>query len=235
MKKILLNLWIWFKFKKIWFPIDLIKWIIIDLVKGKKRRFFGVHVFVAMPGEGKTLGMVRYLEHIRTKYREVQIYTNFGYIHEAKPILHWKEILTMPHRSVIAIDELQNTFSSDKWKDFPFEMLSLLTQQRKRELQFICSTQDWALVDIKFRRLTNYVVQCRNYFHLDRWFRSNYYRPDVYELKGQIQAKNTAPEWSEHYVACDKLYALYDTAQMIESINKEYKTGTELYIAKHKK
>lgn len=213
----------WIKNKKLWFPLELLKWVLIDIIRGKPKKIFGIQVFVGMPGEGKTIGMVTYLEHMRKKHTDLKVYTNFGYIHETEPITDWKKIYDIPKKSIIAIDELQISFDSARWGEFPIEMIQIITQNRKRQIQFIASTQDWALININFRRLTNYVVQCRNYLHLDRWFRFNYYRPDVYELKGQITAKMTPPEWTEHYVAGDDVYQLYNTEEIIQSINKQEK------------
>ncbi len=48
--------------KKLPKHIDLVRWMLIDFLRAKQKRFWGIYQFVALPGEGKTLSMVAHME-----------------------------------------------------------------------------------------------------------------------------------------------------------------------------
>ena len=50
--------------------LSFARWIVIDFLKGKTRRKFGIFQFVALPGEGKTMSMVAHMERYRKEYTE---------------------------------------------------------------------------------------------------------------------------------------------------------------------
>jgi len=138
-----------------------------DLIKkiksGDYKRFngYGVYMYVGLPGSGKTISVVEYLNSIKKKYGdEVNIYTNFCYKYETAPISNWRDLINFPGPAVFVLDEVQLTFNSRSWKDFPPEMVTLLTQNRKMRKQIITTSQAFERVDKVFRELVNYVIEC---------------------------------------------------------------------------
>lgn len=59
--------------------LSAIRWVIVDFLRAKPRKFWGIYQFVALPGEGKTLSMVAQMERVRKELGpdHVFIATNF--------------------------------------------------------------------------------------------------------------------------------------------------------------
>jgi len=196
------------------------KWIAFK--EGSHERLYGVYMFVGEVGEGKTVSMVQHLEDLRKKDPRIKIYTNFFYQHESGRIEHWKDMLKVPSYSVIAIDEVQNTFDQRSWSSFPPALVPFLTQNRKfgdREdgrppgIRLLLTTQDYDNTDVMIRRLTNYVITCSSYFS-GRLIFNRLYKRKVYEMSEQNR-KNIRLDW---IVGSDDLRNVYDTYKLLDSL-----------------
>lgn len=214
-------------------PLDFLRWKLVDIYRFSKRdkndkpHIYGIWCFVGMEGGGKTMSLVHYLEEMRKKYGdEIYISTNFFYKNEDFPITHWKDLLTTYDRAVIyAYDELQNEFNSRNYRDFPVELVYLLTQNRKRNgIQVVYTTQDYDAVDKTFRRRTRVVVSCRT--TAGRLTHCRYYQRldfEYYLNTVDVKRKIKVPCHSKWFVQSDALRELYDSYAMIESAkSKEY-------------
>jgi len=204
---------------KLPFILDFVRWVIIDILRGKKRSLWGVYIFVANPGEGKTLSMVKHIEDKLKQDPKIKIYTNFNYKGETGQIKCWQDIVRADENSIIAIDEAHLTFESTDFKNFPPEILAQLSLNRKLRKQFICSTQRYERLNKNFRDLANYVVLCKNHFKLDRWF-TQYYFPKI-NYEAQFDGKRAKAEYVRPYIATDKLYSKYNTLQLVERLTEE--------------
>lgn len=71
------------------------------------------------------------------------------------PIIYWKDIvdITRYEEADIIIDEIANYFDSRFWADLPLEVRSWCSQGAKAGIEIYATTQDFAQVDISFRRL----------------------------------------------------------------------------------
>lgn len=211
-----------------WKYIDLCRWLLVDLIRGKKKRNFGIYQFVALPGEGKTMSMVAHMERYRDKMLEVQkpfiIATNFNYVHQDLPINHWLDIVTISRGCynkkipcVIAMDEIHVTFDSTEWKSFPAELLAVLSFNRKYDLQFLVSAQIYERIPKKIRDIANFTVVCKNWLHTDRLFINRYYEKADYESNLEdLGKKKIKPQFVRTYVAGDNFYNLYDTTEQVD-------------------
>ena len=68
-------------------------------------------------------------------YPRLKVISNYYYAHEHLHISHWRDILNYENGRygvVVVLDEIQNWFNSLQSKDFPPEMLTEITQQRKQ-------------------------------------------------------------------------------------------------------
>lgn len=213
------------RFKRHKFPgfIELLKWLVIDIIRGKwvHAPLWGIYQFVALPGEGKTLSMVMHIERERKKHKDVRVYTNFCYAHENGVISHWSDIIryakeckTLGVACIIAMDEIHVTFDSTEWKSFPAEMLALLSFNRKFRTQFLCTSQIYERIPKKVRDIANYTVLCKNVMRLDRLFRNYYFNTNDYEK--QFEGKKAKAEMIRSFVASDYDYALYDTLKQVD-------------------
>ena len=217
------------KFSRIKLPLYLsfLRWIIIDFLRGVNKRKFGIFQFIALPGEGKTLSMVAHMERYRKEFTEKKkpyyIASNFNYKYNNEFIEHWSDIVRISKSCyekhipcLIAIDEVHITFDSADWKNFPAEILAVLSFNRKFGLEFLCSSQIYERIPKKIRDIANYTVVCKNIGHLDRLFRCYYFRKDDYE--SQFTGKKKKANYIKEYVASDEFRNLYNTLEQVDQM-----------------
>ncbi len=218
------------RLEKMKLPLHLsfIRWLIIDNLRGKEHRFWGIYQFVALPGEGKTLSMVAHMERALVNHPDVMIGTNFNYKHQQYQIDHWSDIIKIAMQArklgypcIIAMDEIHVTFDAADWQKFPAELLALLSFNRKFSLQFLCSAQIYERIPKKIRDIANYTVICKNVWKADRLFQNFYYEKNNYE--SSFSGKRAKAQFLREYVADDRLYALYDTLQQVENMTTKAK------------
>lgn len=220
------------KFSAVKLPLWLsfVRWIIIDFLKGKSKRKFGIFQFVALPGEGKTMSMVAHMERYRKEFVEKDkpcfIASNFTYKYNDAFINHWSEMVTIAKDCymkkipcLIAIDEIHVTFDSADWKNFPPSILAMLSFNRKYGLEFICSSQIYERIPKKVRDIANYTVICKNIGHFDRLFRCYYFPKDDYEK--QFEGKKKKAKYIKEFIASDKFYDLYNTLEQVDIMTSQ--------------
>lgn len=212
--------------------LKLIYWKIIDLFrlfkKGKKIHLFGIYGFFGLPGAGKTMALVEKLESYRKKYGDkIYICTNFHYKNQDFDFTTWKQLLKIYDKPlIVAWDEVQNEFNSRDFKNFPVELLTLLTQNRKGHgIQILYTAQRFNRVDKVFRELTHYAVDCKTI--LGRLTRCRYYDWESYEQfvnTSAIELKmKIKPITFKAFIQDDKIRELYDSFKMLESAkSKDY-------------
>lgn len=215
--------------------LDVARWVLVDFLRAKPRKFWGIYAYVALPGEGKTLSMVAHMERARKEMGVGNMYiaTNFFYKNQDAAITHWidiikasKEALRQNKHCIIAIDEIHTTFDRSDWKSFPPAMLSLLSFNRKYGMQFICSSQIFDRIPKKIVDITNYVVLCKNTLGLDRHFKNYYYNTNDYEAK--FSGKRSKADFLRTFVASDELYSLYDTLAQVDQMTADAQTEQDM-------
>ena len=209
--------------------LNFMRWVIVDVLRGKVRRFFGIYLYIALPGEGKTMSMVAHMERVRKKYgKKVYFATNFNYKYQDRKISHWLDIVETSKycvknrlKCVIAIDEIHTTFDASDWQSFPPELLALLSFNRKVQLQFICSSQIYDRVPKKIRDIVNYVVICKNIFGRDRLFQNYYFEKNNYDTN--FTGKRKKADFIREFVVDDEFQQLYDTLQQVDRLTEDAK------------
>ena len=99
---------------------------------------------MAVNGGGKTISMVEYLNRMKDKFPDCKIVTNFNYIRQDMPFTDWRQFTEVRNGLdgvIFAIDELQNEYNSNSWQDFPEELLSTVTMQRKQRIKIVATSQ----------------------------------------------------------------------------------------------
>lgn len=182
---------------------------------------YGVSMYCGMQGYGKTVAMVEYLERMRKRYPEAMILTNFGYIHETRPMGDWRDFYEVRNGEkgvIFAIDEIQNEYNSNNWKDFPEDLLSEITQQRKQKVKIICSSQVYTRVTKQLREQTFDVIDCRTL--ANRWTFTKAFDAMEYEsVISQPMLKNHLKrKWRKNFIQDDKLRNLYDSYKKVEKM-----------------
>ena len=205
--------------------LRIIGWLCIDLVRKIRSRgkthLYGIWCFVGLPGAGKTMSLVQYLDTQRRKYGgNIIIITNFYYAGQDEPLSGWEMLMQEYDKPVIfAWDELQNEFNSREYRKFPTRLVHELTQNRKGNgKQVVYTTQTFTAVDNNFRNLTNRVVDCRTY--LGRLTSCRYYKREFYEARIESKAidrkARVKPSNVVRFIQTDFIRSRYDSFQRID-------------------
>lgn len=217
--------------------LELIKWKLIDLYRlfkhGKKVHVYGIWLVVGLYGQGKTMFLTWYLDKMRKKYGDkIYIATNYYFKGEDFHIEHWRDLVKEYDKPIIfGYDEIQNDFNSRDYQDFPVELLTLLTQNRKGHGKRVIGTaQRYGRVDKVFRELSQYILECHTLF--GRLTSVRAYDNEDYEMfistpdvKKKMKVK---PRFRQMFVQDDEIRTKYNSYQMLESAkNKQYMTRQE--------
>ena len=220
----------------------LIYWKVKDLFHSFKNRdekkihLYGIFGFFGLPGHGKTISMTYELMSLRRKYgNDIYIFTNYGFLEEDEPFTNWRMLLdTYDKPCVFAWDEVQNEFNSRDFKNFPIELLTLLTQNRKGNGKRIYYTaQRYNRVDKVFRELSFLVGDCRTIF--GRYTRVRWFDTEDYEMLQSTPNVNMRikirPRRTDKFIQTDIIRDNYDSFKMLDSAkSKDYMDRKEISI-----
>lgn len=150
-------------FSILWFYLFFYLKVEIDLVSFLKRGFsarrgrFGVYCFCGKQGSGKTFSTVNFL----LKHRNMPIYSNIKLTDlEYNYFSGFDELLKIDdHHCIIVFDEIFTALT--KQSRMSREVLSFLSQMRKRNIIFITTAQEWMEINITLRRYVRYQIDCQ--------------------------------------------------------------------------
>lgn len=217
----------------LWVPF--VGWKIKDVVTGwgKPAPFneFGVTVYAGRQGEGKTISMVHYLKRMRLAYPRVMVVTNFDCAYATHSMDDWDAFFTLRNGMdgvIFAIDEIQTDWSSLESRNFPPEILTELTQQRKQRVKIVTTSQVFGRMAKPLREQTYDVIECRTYF--GRLTVQKCYDAFEYENRlahGLEEVKAQKRLWWTAIVQTDELRASYDTDKKVQGLRKRQWRGRE--------
>lgn len=121
---------------------------------------YGLHMFCGCQGSGKTTAIVHKLIQLKERYPKCLIRTNMNFKNQDAEIKHWKELVSNTNGSygqIEVLDEIQTWFNSNQSKDFPVEMLTEISQQRKQRKMLIGSAQVFSRIAKPIREQTTFV------------------------------------------------------------------------------
>ena len=101
--------------------------------------------------------------NIQAEYPRSKCTSNLGYTGEDEVLDDWRKLITFKNGiyGVIAIlDELQNWFGSNMSRNFPPEMLQVITQNRKNRRVLFGTAQNFYLLAKPIRSQCTEVRQC---------------------------------------------------------------------------
>lgn len=118
---------------------------------------YGLHLLCGEQGSGKTMLMSYLIRKYKTIYPKLKVRTNFNCIYEDFALNTWEE-LTLNTNGIYGeldcIDEIQNWFSSNASKNFPPDMLTIITQQRKVRRCILATSQVFTRIGKPLRENT---------------------------------------------------------------------------------
>lgn len=118
-------------------------------------------------GAGKTISMIEFARSMQKEYPRALCTTNLGYKYENTPLLDWRMLMNYKNDIfgvIVAIDELQNWFSSNDSKNFPPDMLTIITQNRKNRRIILGTSQNFYLLAKAIRSQATEVRRCSTLF-----------------------------------------------------------------------
>lgn len=200
-------------------PIELIKWVIIDILrlrKGlKKIHLYGIRCIAGMYGQGKTTVLSKIGYDYRKKYgTDIYITSNFGFQLQDFPFNDINQVAQIYDKPIVFLwDEVQNDFPATD-KVFPKEVRQALTLNRKGNgKQFYWCSQDAELVHKTIRRLTIRTGLVRTLF--GRYTRVRWYlQEDFLQLTNEIdieKKRKIKPVAIDKFIQTDYLRNLFNS------------------------
>lgn len=123
----------------------------------------GCIIFTGRQGAGKTVGLVQFMRSMQLEYPKCKVITNLAYQYENDVLNDWRPLITYKngiYGVIAAIDEMQNWFSSNQSKDFPPEMLQVITQNRKNRRIILGTAQVFTRLSKPLREQATEVREC---------------------------------------------------------------------------
>lgn len=181
-------------------------------------KYQGLIVFEGRQGAGKSIAMVEFARRMQREYPLSKCISNMKYKYQDEDLTHWKKLINYKngkHGVIVIMDELQNWFSSNQSKNFPPEMLSVITQNRKNRRIILGTSQNFYLLAKAIRSQATEVRQCLTLAGCITFVRK---REPILDSEGNVQ------EWKNRgfyfFVHDKELRNAYDTYAVVESLTK---------------
>lgn len=222
-----------------WTIRDLILWI---KNKGwKKFEGWGLHLYVARFGEGKTCSIVRDAYNICSDFPQVSLLTNINVqnfpVHtKIIPLNSPWDIINAEPNTLVLIDEIGTIFNSRDWSSkngggVPKILFQHICQVRKRNVQILATTQHYRYLDIQLRRITSTVTVCSAFLKhpFTRMITNRVYNAEDYELFMDNPMFPLICMGASSYIQTDFLRSLYDTDELVTTLlSMDYVSDTEI-------
>jgi len=164
--------------------------------------------FVGNLGQGKTYSMTVLASYLHKKYK-LPIYANYA-LKDAKLLRNFDDVLAA-RNGIVCLDEAHIFLDSRGFKDPNSRTATQwLLQTRKKDLIVLYTTQNFGQVDIRMRRITDFLGLCKR--QPGKGITIQFV--DAQEWK--LLRKNTIFE------PLDRFYHLYDTKEIVTPISFGY-------------
>lgn len=193
----------------------------VDDLFDKDPEFFkyqGLIIFEGRQGSGKTSSMIEFALRMQEEYPLSKCISNLGYIHQDNELKNWKMLMNYKNDKrgvIVMMDELQNWFSSNDSKNFPPEMLGVITQNRKNRRIILGTSQNFYLLAKAIRSQATEVRRCTTLLGC---------LTIVKRLEPILDSEGNVAEWKKRgmyfYIHNKKLRESYNTWRVIENLSK---------------
>lgn len=123
----------------------------------------GLIIFTGRQGNGKTTALMQYAIDLLDTYPKAKCLSNTKFAYQDEKLVHWKQLVDYKneHKGIVVImDELQNWFGSNQSRNFPPEMLGVITQNRKNRRVILGTAQNFYLLAKAIRSQCTEIRQC---------------------------------------------------------------------------
>lgn len=180
------------------------------------RKKFGVYCYCGKQGKGKTYSVVEFL---RTQCKGKKIYCNIKTLKGVDYIYYegFEQLLSIKENNcVIFYDEIFTALT--KGSKMTPEVLSFLSQMRKREIIFLTTAQEWLEINLTLRRYCRFQIECNmiNFFGIGILIKTMY---DAEQMKwSQLDNEYVAPLVDTTLSKCNVYIAnSYDTYEQVST------------------
>lgn len=179
-------------------------------------RHQGCIVFTGRQGAGKTVAMVEQALLWQKEYPKSRCITNLAFASEDDELDHWSKLVDYKNgiQGVICLmDEMQNWFSSNQSRNFPPEMLQVITQNRKNRRVIMGTAQSFNRLAKPLREQATEVRKCITLFGCITL---------VHRVYPELNASGDVEKWKHrgfyYFVHTDEIRGSYDTYKVIEAL-----------------
>jgi len=190
----------------------------------------GCIVYTGRQGSGKTVAMVEQAMMWQKEFPRSKCIANLGYEYQDDELTDWRQLLDYNndiYGVIVMIDEMQNWFSSNQSKNFPPEMLEIITQNRKNRRVIMGTAQSFNRLSKPIREQATEVRKCKTFFGCITF---------VHRVVPEINSAGEVIKWTSrgfyYFVHTDEIRDSYDTYRVIESLRESGFQETNLrYLA----
>lgn len=214
--------------------------------------YWGLHLFLGKFGGGKTISMVRRAYNVCKSHKGVTVLTNLTLTNFPKDtkIIKLKnalQILDLPDKSLVLIDEIGTIFNSrdfanggnesgnskkkGKREVVPKPVYQHVLQCRHRRIMLLGTVQRWNLLDKQLRDIADSVTECRSYLPdpFSRYTTCQEYDAQQYDKWFANPLLPIRQIGYYGYIQTDDLRSKYDTIEMVEGmLDAEYIPDSEI-------
>ena len=176
----------------------------------------GVICFCGRQGSGKTMSLIEQTMRWQLEYPKAKIISNCGYKYAHAPLDDWRQLIEYTNGIqgiIVQMDEMQNWFSSNQSKNFPPEMLEVITQNRKNRRVILGTAQVFCRLAKPIREQVTEVRNCYTFFGC---------LTVVHRVAPQINSEGIVEKYRHlgwyAFVQSERLRNAYDTYQIIHSL-----------------
>jgi len=192
-------------------------------MRSKDFKDYGIDIYVGRQGDGKTVSLTDRLDYYRANFPNALIYTNYGYKYENGSLSDWNQILEIKNGSdgvIFGIDEIHKEFDLYDSRNFNTDLLGLISQQRKQHIKILGTAQVYSDVNVKLRRQTFEVIECRTIFK--RWtFQRAFDALDYNRVIENPEAKKKVRRlWRKNLVQDKNLREAFNTELVIKNMKQ---------------
>lgn len=181
-------------------------------------RHKGVVIFEGRQGYGKTIAMCQFAREMQKEYPKAMCISNLDYKWENATLKNWRKLIDYTngkHGVIAIIDETQNWFSSNDSKNFPPEMLEVITQNRKNRRIILGTAQNFYLLAKAIRSQATEVRRCATILGA---------LTIVIKVEPILDSDGNVKKWRHRgmyfFVHDKELRESYDTYKVIKSLRK---------------
>ena len=181
-------------------------------------KYQGCIIFTGRQGSGKTVALVEQTLRYQEEYPLCEVIGNLNYTFQDDELNDWRQLIDYKngiYGVCVQIDEMQNWFSSNQSKNFPPEMLEVITQNRKNRRVILGTSQCFNRLAKPLREQATEVRKCFTAFGCVTF---------VHRVEPILNSSGDVEKWKHrgfyYFVHTDKIRNAYDTYHVIESLGK---------------